>query len=263
MRRAASPGTQKGSGAKLSAKTIMLPLAERRRVESKRRGAAWRAAVALFVAAAALVLYANMGWLQQLAWLQNWGAGVGTALLVVAAAALLLTCGLTSSAFLLLTPLLFPPHLSALLTTAGFTLGAAGGYAVARFVGGRWAARHHDGRVHRLLKGHASFLALFSLRLAPASPHSIVNYAAGLAHLGFGRFIAATAAAMAVKSYVYALAIHGAVGAARGDAAGPGGAVGARTVLALLGVSLLALAGHFLTRRYLKLSASVPDRAAD
>ena len=241
----------------------MLPGAAGGRGESKGRGTARRAAVALFVAAGAVVLYANLGWLQQLAWLQTWGAGVGTALIVVAAAALLLTCGLTASAFLLLTPLLFPPHLSALLTTAGFTLGAAGGYAVARFVGGRWAARRRDGRIHRLLKGHASFLALFSLRLAPASPHSLVNYAAGLAHLGFARFIAATAAAMAVKSYVYALAIHGAVGAARGGAGGPGGAVGALTVFALLGVSLLALAGHFLTRRYFKASPDTSDRVAN
>lgn len=222
------------------------------------RGVAWRAAVAVFVVAIAAALYINREWLQQLAWLQTWGAGAGTALLVVAVAALLLTCGLTASAFLVLTPLLFPPHLSALVTTIGFTLGAAGGYAVARLVGGRWAARHHGGRVHRFLTGHASFLALFSLRLAPASPHSLVNYAAGLAHLGFARFILATAAAMALKSYVYALAIHNAVNAAGRDA---GDAVGGRTLLALLGVALLALAGHFLSRKYFGFKSAASDRA--
>lgn len=222
------------------------------------RGTAWRAAVALFVVAAAVVLYTNREWLQQLAWLQTWGAGAGTALLVVAVAAVLLTCGLTASAFLVLTPLLFPPHLSALVTTAGFTLGAAGGYAVARLVGGRWAARHHGGRVHRFLTVHASFLALFSLRLAPASPHSLVNYAAGLAHLGFARFILATAAAMALKSYVYALAVHNAVGAAGGEA---DGVVGARTLLALLGVALLALAGHLLTRKFFGFRSAASDQA--
>jgi uncharacterized membrane protein YdjX (TVP38/TMEM64 family) len=221
------------------------------------RGTAWRVAVALFVVAIAVALYVNREWLQQLAWLQTWGAGAGTALVVVAVAAVLLTCGLTASAFLVLTPLLFPPHLSAVVTTAGFTLGAAGGYAVARYVGGRWAARHHGGRVHRFLTGHASFLALFSLRLAPASPHSLVNYAAGLAHLGFARFILATAAAMALKSYVYALAVHSAVTAAGADA---GDAVGARTVLSLLGVALLALAGHFLSRKFLGFGTAASDQ---
>ena len=223
-----------------------------------RRGTVWRAAVAVFVVAVAVVLYFNREWLQQLAWLQTWGAGAGTALLVVAVAAVLLTCGLTASAFLVLTPLLFPPHLSALVTTAGFTLGAAGGYAVARFVGGRWAARHHGGRVHRFLIAHASFLALFGLRLAPASPHSLVNYAAGLAHLGFARFMLATAAAMALKSYVYALAVHSAVSAAGTDA---GDAVGARTLLALLGVALLALAGHLLTRKFFGFGSAASDQA--
>lgn len=222
------------------------------------RGTAWRAAVALFVVAVAVVLYVNRDWLQQLAWLQTWGAGAGTALLVVAVAALLLTCGLTASAFLILTPLLFPPHVSALVTTAGFTLGAAGGYAVARFVGGRWAARHHGGRVHRFLTGHASFLALFGLRLAPASPHSLVNYAAGLAHLSFARFMLATAAAMALKSYVYALAVHSAVSAADAEA---GDAVGFRTLLALLGVALLAVAGHLLTRKFFGFGSAASDRA--
>jgi len=222
-----------------------------------RSGTAWRAAVALFVVAVAVVLYVNRDWLQHLAWLQTWGAGAGTALLVVAVVALLLTCGLTASAFLVLTPLLFRPHLSALVTTAGFTLGAAGGYAVARYVGGRWASRHHGGRVHRFLTGHASFLALFSLRLAPASPHSLVNYAAGLARLGLARFVLATAAAMALKSYVYALAVHSAVGAAGREA---GDAVGAQTVLALLGVALLALAGHFLTRKFFGFGSAAPDQ---
>jgi uncharacterized membrane protein YdjX (TVP38/TMEM64 family) len=211
----------------------------------------------LFVAAAAVVLYLNREWLQQLAWLQTWGAGAGTALLVVAVSALLLTCGLTASAFLVITPLLFPPHVSALVTTAGFTLGAAGGYTVARYVGGRWAARHHGGRVHRFLIGHASFLALFGLRLAPASPHSLVNYAAGLAHIGLVRLVAATAAAMALKSYVYALAVRNAVSAAGGEA---GDAVGARTLLALLAVALLALAGHFLKRKFFGFNAQFPDR---
>ena len=216
------------------------------------RGVTRRAAVGLLVVAAAVVLYTNRELLQTLAWLQTWGAGAGVALLIVALIAVLLTCGLTASAFLILTPLLFPPHVSALLTTAGFALGAAGGYAAARFVGGRWAARFHSGRVHRFLTGHASFLALFSLRLAPASPHSLVNYAAGLAHLGFARFILATIAAMAVKSYVYALAVHNTVRAAGSE----GDAVGAQTILALLGVALVALAGHVLSRRLLRLSAA-------
>ena len=74
--------------------------------------------------------------------------------------------------------------------------------------------------------------------------------------LGFARFIAATVAAMAVKSYVYALAVHNTVRAAGSPAGGE--AVGVETILALLGVALVALLGHVVTRRYHGFAAT-PD----
>jgi uncharacterized membrane protein YdjX (TVP38/TMEM64 family) len=222
------------------------------------RAVAWRAAVVLLVAAAAAVLYTNREVWQRLAWLQESGAGPKTAALIVAVIAVLLTCGLTASAFLILTPLLLPPHWSALVNTCGFTLGAAGGYAVARYVGGgAWAGRFRRGRFHGFLTRHSSFLALLSLRLAPASPHSLVSYAAGLARLSFARFMLATLAGVALKSYVYALAVRSTVRAA-GDGAD---AVSTPTLLLLLCVALLALGGHVLSRRYFGAGLNAP--AAD
>jgi uncharacterized membrane protein YdjX (TVP38/TMEM64 family) len=210
------------------------------------RTVARRAAVVLLVAAVAVVLFVNGEALQGLARLREGGAGPKTAGLIVAVIAVLLACGLTASAFLILTPLLFPPHWSALVTTCGFTLGAAGAYAAARYVGGAWAGRFRLGRVHGFLTRHSSFLALFGLRLAPATPHSLISYAAGLARLSFARFILATLAGAALKSYVYALAVRDTVRAA-GDESN---AVGTSTLLLLLGVALLALVGHLLSRRY-------------
>ncbi len=211
------------------------------------RTVAWRAAVVSLIAAATVVLYTNRDVWQRVAWLQEWGAGPLTAALIAAVITVLLTCGLTASAFLILTPLLFPPHWSALIATCGFTLGAAGGYGAARYVGGAWANRFKSGRVHGFLTRHSSFLALLGLRLAPASPHSLVSYAAGLTRLSFGRFILATLAGAALKSYVYAQAVHSTVRVV-GDDETRG--VGAPTLLLLLGVALLALVGHLLTHRY-------------
>jgi uncharacterized membrane protein YdjX (TVP38/TMEM64 family) len=143
------------------------------------------------------------------------------------------------------------------ITTTGCVVGAAGGYLFARFVGGAWAERFRDGRVQRFLSTHSSFLALFGLRLAP-TPHGVVNYAAGLARISPVRFLLATLAAMGLKSYVYATAVHTAVGA--GSAAN---AVSAPVVLSLVGVAALSLVGHVLTRRYVALRVaptSFPDR---
>jgi uncharacterized membrane protein YdjX (TVP38/TMEM64 family) len=223
----------------------------------RRAAGAWRIAVVLLAVLVALLLYSRAGmWSSPEQWQAN-GAGFVTALVIVLIMTASLACGLTASYFLILTPLLFPLHWSAAITTTGCVLGAAGGYLIAGFVGGAWATRFQNGRVQRFLSTHSSFLALFGLRLAP-SPHSVVNYAAGLARIPPARFLAATLAAMLIKSYVYATAVQNAVGA--GSATG---VVSAPVVLSLFAVAALSLVGHVLTRRYLSLpvaSTSVQNR---
>jgi uncharacterized membrane protein YdjX (TVP38/TMEM64 family) len=225
----------------------------------RRRGrtTAGRVAVALLAFAVALVLYSRGGaWDAPEQWRAG-GASLFTACVIIFIMAASLTCCLTASYFLILTPLLFPPHLSTVITTTGCVAGAAGGYLFARFVGGAWAERFRDGRVQRFLSTHSSFLALFGLRLAP-TPHGVVNYAAGLARISPARFLLATLAAMGLKSYVYATAVQTAVGA--GSAAT---AVSAPVVLSLFAVAALSLVGHVLTRRYTALRVaptSLPDR---
>jgi uncharacterized membrane protein YdjX (TVP38/TMEM64 family) len=225
-------------------------MAERQNSESEhrlsRRGArAWRIAVVLLAFVVALLLYSRAGmWSSPEQW-QSSGAGfITTAFVIIFIMTASVACGLTASYFLILTPLLFPLHWSASITTAGSVLGAAVGYLIAGFVGGGWVARFQNGRVQQFLSTHSSFLALFGLRLAP-SPHSVVNYAAGLARISLARFLVATLAAMAIKSYVYATAVQNAVGA--GSAAN---AVSAPVVLSLFAVAALSLLGHVLTRRY-------------
>ncbi|HZH92252.1 MAG TPA: VTT domain-containing protein [Pyrinomonadaceae bacterium] len=212
----------------------------------RRRGGrmATRVALMLLAVVVALALYTRGGaWSSVEQW-QTGGASLFTAFVIIFIMAASLTCCLTASYFLILTPLLFPTHVSTIITTAGCVLGAGGGYAFARFVGGAWAERFRDGRVQRFVSNHSSFLALFGLRLTP-SPHGIINYAAGLARISPARFLFATLAAMGLKSYVYATAVHMAVSA--GSAAN---AVSAPVVLSLLAVAALSIMGHVLTRRY-------------
>jgi uncharacterized membrane protein YdjX (TVP38/TMEM64 family) len=167
--------------------------------------------------------------------------------LIIIAMAAAWAFALPASAFLFITPLLFPPHWSALITTAGCALGTTIGYLVARFVGGAWVERFRDGRLHRFLQRHSSFMVLFAIRLTPSSPHGFINYGAGLAEIPLARFVLATTLAMALKSYVYAEAVHNTVGAkSLFDALTP------KTVLSLFAVALLAIAGHLLHRRYPK-----------
>jgi uncharacterized membrane protein YdjX (TVP38/TMEM64 family) len=166
--------------------------------------------------------------------------------LIILAMAAAWALALPASIFLFVTPLLFPPHWSALITTAGCALGTTCGYLVARFIGGSWVERFRDGRVHRFLTRHSSFMVLFAVRLTPSSPHGWINYGAGLAGIPLLRFVAATTLAVALKSYVYAVAVHNTVGAkSLFDA------LNWKTMLSLTAVAALALVGHFLHHRYL------------
>lgn len=173
--------------------------------------------------------------------------------LIICAMAAAWAFALPASIFLFITPLVFAPHWSALITTAGCALGSSIGYGVARFIGGTWVDRFRQGRLHRFLTRHSSFMVLFAIRLTPSSPHGFINYGAGLARIPFARFVLATTLALSIKSYVYAEAVHNTVGAkSLFDA------LSAKTMLSLLGVALLALIGHWLHRRYLH-SAANPD----
>ena len=175
------------------------------------------------------------------------GAGGGTAAIIILAMASAWAFALPASAFLFITPLLFPPHWSALITTTGCVLGAAIGYYVSRFVGGSWVERFRDGRLRRFFERHSSFLVLFGIRLTPASPHCFVNYAAGFAHVPFVRFMISTTVAMSIKSYVYALAVHNTVGAKSLTEALSG-----KAMLSLFAVAVLAVIGHLVSQRMLR-----------
>ena len=210
----------------------------------KHGGRWWRALIALSFIAAALFFYYQSGIWQTPERVNELGYGVRAALLIILLMTAAWAFALPASAFLFITPLLFPPHLSAIITTVGCALGTAVGYLVARFVGGPWVERFRDGRLARFLSRHSSFLALFGIRLAPGGPHGFINYAAGLAGIPFARFVIATTAAMAIKSYVYAVAVHSTVGAKSLT-----DALSGKTMLSLLAAALLALTGHVIRLR--------------
>jgi uncharacterized membrane protein YdjX (TVP38/TMEM64 family) len=217
-----------------------------------------RLLLALFVILCALWAYRQSGFWDSPESLREMGFGPQAAAAVI----LIMTCAwafaLPASALLIVTPLIFPAHLSTLITTTGCAFGTAIGYAVARFVGGASVERFRGGRLWRFLTRHSSFLALFGVRLTPGVPHGFINYTAGLAGIPFARFLAATTAAMAIKSYVYASAVRSSIEAENlSDALSP------RTLLSLLGVALLALLGHALQKRFARATVAHPNEPSE
>lgn len=98
-------------------------------------------------------------------------------------------------------------------------------------------------RLFLLLEKHADFPALLALRLLPAFPHSVINYGAGVLRLPVAAFLAAAALGLGVKSFLYASVIYPVAQAEFSEFARMD------TVLALLGLALLVVAGRAFRRR--------------
>ena len=210
-----------------------------------RRAHLWRLLLGFVAVAAVIVLLRmNVDWLDAERFL-NSGAGRLTPLLIVLTIAVAWAFAIPASAFLIVTPLLYPPLESSMITTCGFALGAACAYGAARYFGSERIERWRDSRVKNFLARHASFLTVFGLHLTPFFPHGLVNYTAGLTRTSFAKFLAATALAMWIKSYLYAELVHRTLGAkSLADV------INWRTLLAMLGIAALSFVGHYLRQRW-------------
>ena len=138
-----------------------------------------------------------------------------------------------------------------LLVLLGATLGAAAAFLVSRYV-----AR---GMVERRLAGNRRFAAIdraigadgrrivFLLRLSPAIPFNLLNYALGLTRVRFGDFLLASAGMLpGTLLYVYYGKVAGDVARLAGGAPMPRGA-GYYVVLAL-GLAATVVAAALVTR---------------
>lgn len=104
------------------------------------------------------------------------------------------TLGVPGSILTLIGGAVFGFELGTLLNWIGATLGAIGGYWLARFLG-RDAIERIGGRkiyaLERLAESHA-FLTTLRLRLIPVVPFAAVNFASGLVGLDFVSYLAGT-----------------------------------------------------------------------
>lgn len=175
-----------------------------------------------------------------------WGA-VGFVLIFAAATVLFLP----GSLFGLAGGALFGPLLGTAINLAGGTLGATLAFLVARHLAGDWVARRAGGRLKQVVDGVEAegwrFVAL--VRLVPAVPFNLANYALGLTRIPLGQYVLATAISMIPGTAAYAWLGHAGRGALSGDDA-------AALRYGLLGLALLAAIAFLprLLRRFGRLS---------
>lgn len=218
---------------------------------SQRLSSRWLLAVVLAAAVAATFLARDRLDLTALEstvrGLGAWGA-VGFVLIFAAATVLFLP----GSVFGLAGGALFGPVLGTVINLAGGTLGATLAFLVARHLAGDWVARRAGGRLKQVVDGVEAegwrFVAL--VRLVPAVPFNLANYALGLTRIPLGQYVLATAISMIPGTAAYAWLGHAGRGALAGDDA-------AALRYGLLGLAVLA-AIAFLPRLLRRVRRSAP-----
>lgn len=182
-------------------------------------------------------------WRETLQWARGHAQHWWLAAALIAAQVVLFMFALPGSTVLWLVAPLYPPAVAAAILAAGGSLGGLAGYFFARRMTARQMALLRRKRLFLLLEKHADFPALLALRLLPAFPHSVINYGAGVLRLPVAAFLAAAALGLGVKSFLYASVIYPVAQAEFSEFALMD------TVLALLGLALLVVAGRAFRRR--------------
>ncbi len=156
-----------------------------------------------------------------------------------------------ASAFFFIVPLFYGPWQSTVLMIVGNSIGAVMGYTYARFIGGVWIENHREHRIVKFLERNSNTLTMFAIRVAPSSPHGLINYAAGLVRMPIIQFLVASALATAVKAFVYASAVNAAV-----DATAVSDVLTWKSFAILVGFASLAIVGRW-ARIWWKMKTSV------
>lgn len=171
----------------------------------------------------------------------TWWLGV----LLITLQTVLFTFALAGSTLVWIFAALFTPLTSAVMITTGTTLGGVMAYLFSNRMSDEWVRKVHHSSVYQLLQKNGNLYTLLALRLMPGFPHSVINYSAGILKVGFLRFVTATLAGSAIKSYVYSSVIYNATVMENSS-----GDIEFSDIWPLLALSILILAG-MAVRNYL------------
>lgn len=142
---------------------------------------------------------------------------------------------------------IFTPLWATAWTVLGGVLGGLAAYHLVRHLSVDFTSRHSDSQVFGLMRNHAGFFLLSTLRIFPGFPHSIINYSSGILRVNKMVFVASTALGFSVKGFVYTSAVYHSTHVAPGA-----NALSGETIWPLVALSALMAAGLFVRKRLVK-----------
>jgi uncharacterized membrane protein YdjX (TVP38/TMEM64 family) len=202
--------------------------------------------LALLLAGIGIALYyrdrlsveALITWVGQLGWLAP--------LAFMAAYSVATVFFLPGVLFTLAGGVLFGPWLGTLYSLTGATIGASLAFLIARYLARDWVAQRAGTRLRQLIDGVDTegwrFIAF--VRLVPLFPFNLLNYALGLTRIPLVQYVLTSFLFMAPGGAAYTYLGY----AGREAAAGNGGDVVRKLLLALAIVATIAFVSHLLLR---------------
>jgi uncharacterized membrane protein YdjX (TVP38/TMEM64 family) len=160
--------------------------------------------VAVLLVAVAVFAVHHFGWLKHgrlralAGALQRTATGPRAMILFVGVFVLVVTLGLPATPMDLIGGAVFGFWLGLLINWFSLVLAAALGYGIAYklghdVIGRRLRQRARGRRALEAVQGPTGVFALLRLQVIPFVPPALLNYAAGAAHLGFGRYLLSAA----------------------------------------------------------------------
>ena len=123
---------------------------------------------------------------------------------------IMFTFALPGSFFLWIAAPLYPPAMATFILATGGTLGGVTAYLFSKRLTDEWIERIENSQTYKLLHKQDNFFTLFSLRVFPAFPHSLVNYSSGILNVKLSHFIPAAILGISIKYYIYSKVIYNA-----------------------------------------------------
>jgi len=174
----------------------------------------WRlwALLILVFTGAWLEYFQLIDWQSMLNWVRDYDQQFWLPALFILIQIILYMFALPGSSLLWLVAPIYEPLLATFILVVGSTLGGLAAYWFAHHTTSALVERVRHQRLFFILQKRSDFALLFSLRLFPGFPHSVINYSAGVLKLPLGSFILSAVLGLSVKTYLYANVIYQTVG---------------------------------------------------
>lgn len=194
--------------------------------------------VILIIIGIVLEYFNIVDWKLFLEWARETQHQIWLPVLLITIQIILFMFALPGSSMLWVIAPIYEPILASLYLVVGSTLGGVAAYWFVQYVRSPLISKIQKHHLFQSLKVRSDFITLFSLRVFPGFPHSLINYSSGILGVPLIVFISSAVLGIGIKTYLYASVIHRAINTSdmselvRAEVIGP--------LLVIVGMALLA-----------------------